>query len=120
MDENEAHGEISRLSETLGNATLLPMQQTSGAPSGLIASWGAVSLQPLDPARTADLAADTADKLGVLVDTIGNPQRSAQLGLPIYSLGGGAGYVWSASWSGRGRGALRMWESTPRDCPARP
>ena len=108
MDENEAHGEISRLSETLGNATLLPMQQTSGAPSGLIASWGAVSLQPLDPARTADLAAGTGDKLSILIDTIGSPQRSAQLGLPIYRLGGGAGYVWSASWNGRGRGALRM------------
>ena len=108
MDENDAHDEISRLSETLGNATLLPMQQTRGVQSGLIASWGAVSLQPLDPARTADLAAGTGDKLGILVDTIGNPQRSAQLGLPIYRLGGGAGYVWSASWNGRGRGALRM------------
>ena len=108
MDENDAHDEISRLSETLGKATLLPMQHTRGAPSGLIASWGAVSLQPLDPARTAELAAGTGDKLGILVDTIGNPQRSAQLGLPIYRLGGGAGYVWSASWNGRGRGALRM------------
>ena len=108
MDENDAHDEISRLSETLGKATLLPMQHTRGVPSGLIASWGAVSLQPLDPARTAELAAGTGDKLGILVDTIGNPQRSAQLGLPIYRLGGGAGYVWSASWNGRGRGALRM------------
>ena len=108
MDENDAHDEISRLSETLGKATLLPMPPTRGVPSGLIASWGAVSLQPLDPARTAELAAGTGDKLGVLVDTIGNPQRSAQLGLPIYRLGGGAGYVWSASWNGRGRGTLRM------------
>jgi hypothetical protein len=108
MDENDAHDEISRLSETLGQATLLPMPATRGVRSGLIASWGAVSLQPLDPARTGELAAGTGDKLGVLVDTIGNPQRSAQLGLPIYRLGGGAGYVWSASWNGRGRGTLRM------------
>lgn len=108
MDENDAHDEISRLSETLGKATLLPMPPTRGVPSGLIASWGAVSLQPLDPARTAELAAGNGDKLGVLVDTIGNPLRSAQLGLPIYRLGGGAGYVWSASWNSRGRGTLRM------------
>ena len=108
MDENDARDEIGRLSETLGKATLLPMQYTRGLPSGLIASWGAVSLQPLDPARTAELAASTGDKLGILLDTIGNPQRSAQLGLPIYRLSGGAGYVWSASWNGRGRGALRM------------
>jgi hypothetical protein len=64
-------------------------------------------LQPLDPARTAELAAGT-DVPGILIDTVGNPQRSAQLGLPIYCLGGGAGYVWSARWNGRGRGALRM------------
>ncbi len=108
MDERDAHAEISRLSETLGKATLLAMPPTRSVPSGLIASWGEVSLQPLEPARMAELAAGTGDIIGILVDTIGNPQRSAQLGLPIYRLGGGAGYVWSASWNGRGRGALRM------------
>ena len=108
MNENDAHHEIGRLSETLGKATLLPTQDTRGVPSSLIASWGAVSLQPLDPARRPELAASTDDKPGILIDTIGSPQRSAQLGLPIYRLGGGPGYVWSASWNGRGRGALRM------------
>ena len=108
LDENDARDEISRLSETLGKATVFPTQSARGVPSGLIAAWGAVSLQPLDPGRTAELAEGTGDKPGILVDTIGNPQRSAQLGLPVYRLGGGAGYVWSASWNGRGRGALRM------------
>ncbi len=108
MDENDAHDEIGRLSEMLGKATLLPTQDTMGVPSNLIASWGAVSLQPLDAARRSELAAGTDDKSGILIDTIGSPQRSAQLGLPIYRLGGGAGYVWWASWNGRGRGALRM------------
>ena len=108
MDENEARDEISRLSQTLGKPTLIPTQNPRGMPSGLIASWGAVSLQPVDPARTAELGAGTGENPGILIDTIGNPQRSAQLGLPIYRLGGGAGYVWSASWNGRGRGALRM------------
>ena len=108
MDERDAHAEIRRLSETLGKATLLAMPPTRGLPSGLIASWGEVSLQPLDSAHMAELAAGTGDIIGILVDPIGNPQRSAQLGLPIYRLGGSAGYVWSASWNGRGRGALRM------------
>ena len=108
MDENDANDEISRLSESLGKATLYPTQSTKGVPSGLIATWGAVSLQPLDPARTAALAAGTDDKPGILLDTIGNPQRSAQLSLPLYRLGGGAGYVWMANWNGRGRGVLRM------------
>ena len=108
MDEKDAHDEISRLSQSLGKATLLPTQAARDLPSSLIASWGAVSLQPLDPARMAELAAGRYDKPGILLDTIGSPQRSAKLGLPIYRLGGGAGYVWSANWSGRGRGALRM------------
>ena len=67
-----------------------------------------MSLQPLDPTRRAELAAGCDDKPGILFDTIGNLQRSAQLGLPIYRFGGGAGYVWSASWNGRGRGVLSM------------
>ena len=108
MDENDAHDEITRLSKTLGEAALLPTQNPRGVPSGLIASWGAVSLQPLEPARRAELAAGVDDEPVILIDTIGNVQKSAQLGLPVYSLGGGAGYVWSARWNGRGRGALRV------------
>ena len=108
MDENDARDEIGRLSETLGKATLLPIQDTKGEPSGLIASWGAVSLQPLESARVAELAAGTDAKPDLLIDIIGSLQKSAHLGLPIYRLGGGAGYVWSANWTSRGRGALRM------------
>ena len=107
MDDNDAHDEIDRLSATLGKASLLPMQDARGTPSGLIASWGAVSLLPLEPERRAELAAGT-NRPGILVDAIGNLQRSAQLGLPIYRLAGGAGYVWSASWNGRGRGTLHI------------
>lgn len=108
MDDNDATDEIGRLSETLGKATLLPMLDARGLPSGLIASWGTVSLQPLEPEQRAALAAGANDQPGILIDSIDNLQRSAQLGLPIYRLGGGAGYVWSASWNGRGRGTLRV------------
>ena len=108
MDENDARDEISRLSEALGKPTLLPIQDTKGATSGLIASWGAVSLQPLDPGRVAELAAGTDAQPDFLIDTIGSLQKSAQSGLPIYRLGGGAGYVWSANWNRRGRASLRM------------
>ncbi|CAN5349298.1 hypothetical protein BH11PSE4_BH11PSE4_38380 [soil metagenome] len=108
MDDDDAHDEITRLSESYGPPNLLPMQDARGVPSGLIASWGAVSLLPLPPERRAAVAAGTDDKPGILVDSLGNLQRSAQLGLPIYQLGGGAGYVWSATWNGRGRGTLRI------------
>ena len=108
MNENDARDEISRLSEALGKATLLPIQDAKGAPTGLIASWGAVLLQPLDPGRVAELAAGTDAQPDFLFDTVGSLQKSAQLGLPIYRLGGGAGYVWSANWNRRGRASLRM------------
>jgi hypothetical protein len=43
MDEKDAHDEISRLSKTLGKATLLPTQDAGGVPSSLIASWGSAA-----------------------------------------------------------------------------
>jgi hypothetical protein len=43
-----------------------------------------------------------------MIDHIGNYQRSAQQGLPIYRLVGGAGYVWAASWNEAGVGTLRF------------
>jgi hypothetical protein len=108
MDDNDARDEIARLSEMYGKANLLPVQDGRGETTGLIASWGTVSLQPLDAERRAALAAGTDDAPGILIDSIGDPQRSAQLGLPIYQTGGGAGYVWAAGWNGRGRGTLRV------------
>jgi hypothetical protein len=108
MDGSDASDEVDRLSARFGKASVLPMADARGVTSGLIASWGAVTLLPLQPEQRAALADGTAANAGVLVDSIGNLQRSAQLGLPIYRLGGGAGYVWSASWNTRGRGTLRM------------
>ena len=108
MDDDGARDEISRLSESYGQARLLPLLDARGRPNGVIAAWGTVSLQPLEAERRAALATDSDDTPGMLVDSIGDPKRSAQLGLPIYQLGGGAGYVWAASWNGRGRGTLQM------------
>jgi uncharacterized protein YecT (DUF1311 family) len=103
-----ADEEIARLSETLGKTTLLPMQDSRSGRNGIVASWGAVSLQPLEPERLTALAAGSDDKSDLLIDHIGDPQRSAQLGLPVYRLNGGPGYVWAASSGRRGRGSLRM------------
>jgi hypothetical protein len=108
MDDDEARDEIARLSEIYGKATLLPVLNARGVPNGVIASWGTVSLQPLEPERRAALATGTDDTPGMLVDSIGDLQRSARLGLPIYQAGGGAGYIWAANWNGRGRGTLRV------------
>ncbi len=80
----------------------------AGAPHTLMAIWGEVSLRPLDRARLADLAAGRDVRAGILTDHIGNFQRSASTGLPVYQVTGGAGYVWAASWDQAGRGTLRF------------
>ena len=43
-----------------------------------------------------------------MIDFIGNFSRSAQEGLPVYRLSGGAGFVWVASYDQKGRGILRF------------
>jgi hypothetical protein len=106
---NEANEEIDRLSKKHGAAPqIVPMPQRSGVPYGMIAIWGNVVLEPLDTSSVDQLAAGRDVRRGFLIDHIGNLQRSAQLGLPIYRLGGGAGYVWAASYDQNGRGILRF------------
>jgi hypothetical protein len=105
---NEAIDDIRRLAAKFGEPRYITPPSVSGAPRTLMASWGNVVLEPLDAARLADLAAGREARAGVLIDHIGNFQRSAAMGLPVYRLTGGAGYVWAASWDQGGRGTLRF------------
>jgi hypothetical protein len=43
-----------------------------------------------------------------LIDFLGNFVRSAKEGLPIYRIGGGAGFVWAGNFDQKGRGTLRF------------
>jgi hypothetical protein len=47
-------------------------------------------------------------KKGLLIDFLGNFVRSAKVGLPIYRIDGGPGFVWAASFDQKGHGILRM------------
>lgn len=105
---NEANDDINRLSIRLGPPNIIPMPANAAASNGLLAYWGAVSLIPLEPNLRAELAAGRDIKAGLLLDHLGKLQQSAQLGLPVYRLSGGAGYVWVASWGNDGRGVLRF------------
>jgi len=108
IGNEEAEDEIARLSASFGKASLLPMSGARGRRNGIIASWGSVTLRPVEPERLASLAAGEDDRSGLLIDHLGDPQKSAKSGLPVYRLEGGPGYVWTANWGRRGRGALRM------------
>lgn len=104
---SEAMDDVRRLSAKYGEPRFIGSPAAVG-PRTLMATWGDVSLQPLDRARLADLAAGRDVRAGILVDHIGNFQRSASVGLPVYRVTGGAGYVWAASWDQAGRGTLRF------------
>lgn len=105
----EASDDINTRSRKYGPPSrFIPMPQQSNVPNGMIVTWGNVILQQLDPANVSQLAAGRDVRAGFMIDHIGNYQRSAQQGLPIYRLVGGAGYVWAASWNEAGVGTLRF------------
>jgi hypothetical protein len=109
FDRNEIQSEINRLSSKFGErAREMRMPQREGFPNAVIASWGKVQLEQLDADAISLLAAGQSPRKGLLIDYLGDLRRSAQLGLPIYSLNGGAGYLWSASVDRSGRGHLRF------------
>lgn len=105
---NEANEDIGRLAKKYGaQPNVMAMPQIDGL-QGLMASWGAVVLLPLDANNVAQLAQGRDIRAGLMVDFLGNFRRSAQLGLPIYRLAGGPGFVWAANWDQGGRGTLRF------------
>jgi hypothetical protein len=105
---NEANEDIARLAKKYGaQPNVMAMPQIDGV-QGLMATWGAVTLLPLDANNVAQLAQGRDIRAGLMVDFLGNFRRSAQLGLPIYRLAGGPGFVWTANWDPGGRGTLRF------------
>jgi len=100
--------ELERLSAHFGKpANVLRIPQKDGLPNAIIASWGTIKLEPLDPESVKMVAAGESPRKGLLADFLGNFRRSAKLGLPIYRLSSGSGYVWSASADRNGRGYQR-------------
>jgi hypothetical protein len=107
--DDEMQNEITRLTAKFGErARVMRLPPRPGLPNAVIASWGAVELEQLDDDVVGTLAGEATPRLGLLVDYLNDVKRSAQLGLPIFRLGGGAGYLWSASSDDGGRGHLRF------------
>jgi hypothetical protein len=135
FDSDDFQNEINRLTTRFGErARVMRLPTRAGLPNAVIASWGGVELEQLDDDVVSTLASEgSPPRLGLLVDYLGDLRKSAQLGLPIFRLGGGAGYLWSASSDDSGRGHLRFLEvdasalappkaskppSTPQPAPA--
>ncbi len=100
--------EIQRIAQRYGAPKIIEMPRRAGLPDGVIAAWGDVDLQPVDPQNASQLAAGNTPALGFLIDFLADFQRSAKNGLAVYRIRGGAGYLWAASFGQNGRGTLRF------------
>jgi hypothetical protein len=109
FDAGEADRDIQNYSRKLGEpARVTKMPRRSGTTDAVMAVWGNVELEPLDEDSIRTLAQGRSPRKGLLIDFISDFTRSAQEGLPIYRILGGAGFVWAASFDQRGRGTLRF------------
>jgi hypothetical protein len=105
----EVQAEIQRLSGRFGKAAkMMSPPQLAGMKEAVIAVWADVELVPLDPESIAILAGGKSVTKGLLFDFLGDFERSAKAGLPVYQLAGGSDYLWSASVKENGQGHLRL------------
>jgi hypothetical protein len=114
FNAGEADRDIELLSRKFGGqARRFSIPRGLAPVDGLIAVWGKVTLESLDPTGVKELAAGRSPRQGILVDFIGNLTDSARRGLPIYRVTGGPGFVWAASFNPQGRGTLRFFAIDP-------
>jgi hypothetical protein len=118
---NDADLAVRRYSSEFGGgAQIKRLPPRPGVPAGTIATWGKLTLEPVDADSISLLADGKSPKKGYLVDFIGNFARSAKEGLPIYRITGGAGFVWAGSTTSTGRGTLRLAALDPSAISASP
>jgi hypothetical protein len=107
----EIEKEIARLSSEYGEQPRImriPSAKLLLEYDGVIALWGNIMLEPLNSDVLSILASGKDVNSGLRIDYLGNLHKSAKIGLPIYRIEGGAGYLWSASVDADGRGHLRF------------
>ena len=105
----EIDTEVKRLSAKFNSpARIMSMPHRSNLRDGMIATWGDITLAPLDSATLRLLATNKKVSAGLLLDYLNDIRASAKQGLPVYRISGGAGFLWAATYDRSGRGALRF------------
>jgi hypothetical protein len=105
---NDMKAEIKRLSGKFGAPSReLRLPEGEGLPTAMIVLWGSLQLEQLDPKEVSNIAPGAGLRHSLLVDHLGDIARSTELGLPVYRISGGSGYLWAAS-DQNGRGHLRF------------
>ena len=93
LGPNEVRMEIDRLSARFrAPAREIWMSSRQDLPHAVIAVWGSIELQQLGASEAASVAAGGGHR-GLLVSFLGDLQRSAKAGVPVYLLSGGAGFA---------------------------
>ena len=100
--------EINRLSREIGaqpaKVEWQPQYQSADLPTAVLVIWGNITLEQLRGDALFEIEAGTSLKRGVLVDTLGDFERSTTEGYPVYRVVGGTGYIYAASFEANGRG----------------
>ena len=105
----DAEHEIQRLSQQFGqSARIYNGDPRPDAPHSVIAAWGDVTLTPLDQPVMDQLRRGDTVNVGLLVDFLGDSRKSAREGLPVFHMGGGVGFIWTAKFDDSGKGRLRI------------
>jgi hypothetical protein len=105
---NEAERDVRSYSRKFGESPRTIRMPTRLGIDGILASWGKTVLEPLDEENRKAFAEGKRLSKGYYIDFIGNFDRSAKEGFPLYRIGGGAGFIYAASFDQRGRGTLRV------------
>ena len=106
---NDVRSEIDRLSAKFGErAREFRIPRREGLPNAVIAVWGDLELEQLSAVDASTVASGGSLHKGFLVSFLGDLQRSAKAGMPLYRIAGGAGYLWAATYNQDGRGVLRF------------
>jgi hypothetical protein len=107
FEPNEVQNEINRMSSEFGEqARVIQMPPREGQPNAVMALWGAIKLEPLKPDEVSAVKSGETYP-GILVSFLGDLERSAEAGVPVYRLGGAAGFLWVATFDQSGKGVLR-------------
>jgi hypothetical protein len=100
--------EIARISKGFDQtARLLTANASPGFPHAILATWGDVTLTPLNDSALDALRRGEEIHQGLIADFIGDARESARRRLPVFKLGGGPGFIWGASFDDTGKGTLR-------------
>jgi hypothetical protein len=106
--QGDVDREIARISKGFGQeARTLTADVKPGLPHAILVAWGDVTLTPLDETALDALRRGEEIHRGLIADFLGDARKSARSGPPVFSLGGGPGFLWGASFDDAGNGSLR-------------